>query len=168
VSIESIDLTLIPGSEALRLRGSITPEQRAEVLAAFQAAWATIPPDDRDVLIQYWGQGGRAVSLVLIDQFPFLLKDAAAKADHLGRKLSLNPRWVFDKPVWDNLDLVLAHEIAHAYLFATDDPDHLAFAHDGMEQRAWDTLQRWNFDMDRHNELIRHVRSRISGKSPPI
>jgi hypothetical protein len=139
-------------------------DQEAIFQAAFREAWGRIPEIARAEMTAYWADGGRRIVGVYLD--PHLGAMACGAEDALG--LSFNLDCIPEFPGEDGLPLAIAHELGHVWLRATGDAAHLAPQPNGeeavkawddrREQRVWETLSGWGFDMARHDALTAYAR----------
>jgi hypothetical protein len=158
------DMFLIPGSTALMLMPVAAEDQLAAFRSVFHETWQQILEADCTSMVNYWGQGGQRIVGVYLVSF-----GGVAAAPDSGLRFLFNSDHVFTFPDADWLELTIAHELAHAWLFATGDLSHLAeepkdcaevLAWDAArEQRVWETVGRWGFDMTKHDAAIEYARS---------
>src|SRR5262245_40132642 len=129
---------LIPGSTALMLMPTAPEEQLAVFRDTFAGTWVRIPEADRVSIIGYWAQGGQRVVGVYLDRRAFPNPNVVAKAPVRGTQLHFNPDRIFNLAETDWLELVIAHELAHVWLYATNDSSHA-----GQAPAAREDLLAW-------------------------
>jgi hypothetical protein len=160
---------LVPNALMLAPMGS--PKDQARFSQAFGTAWRQIGDAgfaaDHETLTAHWTQGG-SYSLVQLDD-PSLWDQRAgpACAKFQGRVLRFDSGRVFNfvDPSW--LVLVIAHDVAHAFLYACRESIHCQQPPaDPTECLRWDaererlaeqTMQRWGFDMQEYRVLLTHT-----------
>ena len=146
---------------------NVTEEQIAWISRFFTKVWAIIPQDDQGSILAHWDQCNSLPIIELWPKHPQRQGQPPAQtiAGGYGLSLDLSPLSSFPKDCW--IELVIAEELAHNFLFATgasshaltqpDDPgdlrSHFQAAKtdastekkDKMEEDAGAVLVRWKF-----------------------
>lgn len=120
----------------------------------FEAAWHQTGTDQAAIQNAY-GRGN--VWLVERRTIPGIA--TTGRADR-GQNflMQINAAIVFDLPDGDlGLTLVIAEELAHAFLIATKDPTHVPSLRGDHEATAQAVMERWGLDMLAHRRLTAWV-----------
>lgn len=164
---------LCPGESIFFLGQGGTEEQHKLFLEILKETWQRVPAADRKIILDHYqtlyGCDPR-VRLGAPVRYPAPL----AMAGPDGFLFSCDVLHVFDVPGRrSGIALVIAEELAHAFLKATGHPTHTSYPPSNdltsPEHRAWikamedamkEVLFRWPFDAAEHAKLIAWVESK--------
>jgi hypothetical protein len=146
---------LVGGFQLLRERRQ-TPENLKRFLGCFGAAWQHAESDQPAIQSAY-----RGANVWLVEQRTISGVARTGRADRGENFLmQVNSAVAFDLPSADvGLTLVIAEELAHAFLIATNDLSHVPTLRGDHEDAARGVMERWGLDMAAHRSLTAWVES---------
>jgi hypothetical protein len=141
-------------------------EDKAERFAIFfRDAWLQIPEADRQVIMTYWKHCGNIPSVKLWSENEHNGK-SPARVESGCQFFFDAERIFFCRQEWTRLSIL--EEMAHAFLWATEDPTHINQRtekqteeewRDAQEKRVVEVLKQWNVDISAHTELVDRIKS---------
>lgn len=165
------DFELYPGQSVLLITQGGTEKQHEDFLEILKETWLRVPCSDRDLIYNYYLNSYRCNPLIRFGA-PVRYPAPLAQAGPKPFLFSVDALHIFDLPNRSWIMLVIAEELAHAYLIATQDPTHISDPpndkRDSPECQAWDqeredamqrVLFRWPFDSAEYAELIAWLKS---------
>jgi hypothetical protein len=158
------DLPNLAGGFELNHLGRESAADVERFVESFDDAWQHAGADQKQIQTGYRGR-----TTVWLE---YCAISGVACAGLLGQNylMRVNSAVVFDLPggkAW--LTLVIAEELAHAFLIASGDSTHVPTLLKGHEEAAQAVMKRWGFDMTEHRRLVDWVAShRKNGVWDPL
>jgi hypothetical protein len=151
------DFSRLAGGFRLLRERPETPTNLKRFLGCFDAAWQHAGTDQTAIQSAYRG----GANVWLVEQRTICGIAKTGRADRGENFLmQVNSAVVFDLPAGDvDLTLVIAEELAHALLIATNDPTHVPKLRGDHEDAAQAVMERWGLDMAAYRRLSAWVAS---------
>jgi hypothetical protein len=160
----------------------LLPEQgseRDEFICVFDRTWDRIPAVSRDYLRNHWQGKSVVILLKMRGEMPPNTVPPGVPACCYEREdtFFFVQEDFLNLPCHDWRELLIAHELAHVYLFASGDPTHLLpWPEDDERRKEWhagkeiavhEVLRGWGFNIDQHFEIEDWAKSTDWGSHEP-